>query len=66
MSKIASYLFDKESESPGTIDLAKELGLMYITLLKFHDVNVNSHVSHFADLLVLATPGLKRGMLIKR
>ena len=35
LSKIASYLFDKESESPGTIYIAKELELMYITLLKF-------------------------------
>ena len=60
MSKIASYLFDRESGSAGTIYLAKELELMYITLLKFHDVNVNSHVSHIADSLVEATPGLRK------
>ena len=66
LSKIASYLFDKESESPGTIYIAKELELMYITLFKFHDVNVNSHVSRFADSLVEAAPGLRNRTVNKK
>ena len=39
---------------------------MYITILKFHDVNINSHVSHFADSLVEATPGLRKGTVNKK
>ena len=46
--------------------LAQPTLLMYITLLKFHDVNVNSHVSRFADSLVEATPGLRNRTVNKK
>ena len=60
LGKIVSYLYEKEDESPGTIYVVKELEDMYITLLKFHHVNVISHITQFADSLVEAIPGLHK------
>ena len=58
LSKVSSHIYECECESPGTIFLAKELEEKYITLLKFHNITVTSHVSRFADILIESTPGL--------
>ena len=40
---------------------------MYVSWLKFHHVNVISHVTRFADYIVTEIPGLqKRTVLITR
>ena len=55
-----SYLYESESEFPGTIYYAKELEEIYLTLLKCHDIYFASHVTRFSDCLVEAILELKK------
>ena len=59
-NKIISYLYEKESESPGTIFYVKQLEEIYISLLKCHNIDSTSHVTRFSDSLLQAIPDLKK------
>ena len=59
-NKMISYLYEKKSESPGTIFYVKELEDIYISLLKCHNIDNTSHVIRFSDSLLQAIPDLKK------
>ena len=59
-SKVVSYLYENESEFPGTVYYVKGLEEIYITLLKCHDIYIASHVTRFSDSLLAAIPELKK------
>ena len=60
MSKIISHIYETEAESPGFVFDAKTLETMYIELLELHNIQLTSHVTRFADKLVLEIEHLEK------
>ena len=59
MNKSIYFIKHKENENPGTVFEVKLLENIYIDLLKFHIICVESHVTRFSKILKENIPGLE-------
>ena len=60
LSKIVGYIYEAEKGAPRTIFNAKSLETMYINLLKCHGIQAASHVTRFAEKLLLQIEDLEK------
>ena len=60
LSKIVGYIYETERDAHGNIFNAKSLETLYIDLLKCHGIQAASHVTRFAEKLLLQIEDLEK------
>ena len=62
-AKVIEFMYQTESECPGTMFQVKSLEEKYINLLKCHNIQCESNVTRFADTLLSLIDGLEKRII---